>query len=95
MSAVTGVSATIRLYDRLFTVPNPAKSDDVLSVVNPDSLREVNAAVVEPSLVHAAVESVYQFEREGYFVADRYDHSPSQPVFNLTIGLRDSWGTAK
>ena len=95
VSAVTGVSATIRLYDRLFTVPNPAKSDDVLSVVNPDSLREVNAAVVEPSLVHAAVESVYQFEREGYFVADRYDHSPSQPVFNLTIGLRDSWGTAK
>ncbi|NCZ63847.1 MAG: glutamine--tRNA ligase/YqeY domain fusion protein, partial [Cellvibrionales bacterium] len=57
VSAVTGVSATIRLYDRLFTVPNPAKSDDVLSVVNPDSLREVNAAVVEPSLVHAAVES--------------------------------------
>jgi glutaminyl-tRNA synthetase len=95
VSAVTGVSATIRLYDRLFTVPNPAKSDDVLSVVNPDSLREVNTAVVEPSLVHAAVESVYQFEREGYFVADRYDHSPSQPVFNLTIGLRDSWGTAK
>jgi len=95
VSAVTGVSASIRLYDRLFTVPNPAKSDDVLSVVNPDSLREVNAAVVEPSLVHAAVESVYQFEREGYFVADRYDHSPSQPVFNLTIGLRDSWGTAK
>ncbi|MEL0191953.1 MAG: glutamine--tRNA ligase/YqeY domain fusion protein [Halieaceae bacterium] len=95
VSAVTGVSATIRLYDRLFTVPNPAKSDDVLSVVNPDSLREVNTAVVEPSLVHAAVESVYQFEREGYFVADRYDHSPSQPVFNLTIGLRDSWGIAK
>ncbi len=95
VSAITGVSATIRLYDRLFTVPNPAKSDDVLSVVNPDSLREVNTAVVEPSLVHAAVESVYQFEREGYFVADRYDHSPSQPVFNLTIGLRDSWGTAK
>ena len=95
VSAVTGVSATIRLYDRLFTVPNPAKSDDVLSVVNPDSLREVNAAVVEPSLVHAAVESVYQFEREGYFVADRYDHSPSQPVFNLTIGLRDSWGAAE
>ena len=95
VSALTGVSATIRLYDRLFTVPNPAKSDDVLSVVNPDSLREVDTAVVESSLVHAAVESVYQFEREGYFVADRYDHSPSQPVFNLTIGLRDSWGTAE
>lgn len=92
VSAVTGVSATIRLYDRLFTVPNPAKSDDVLSVVNPDSLREVNTAVVESSLVHAAVESVYQFEREGYFVADQHDHSASQPVFNLTIGLRDSWG---
>ena len=95
VSALTGVSATVRLYDRLFTVPNPAKSDDVLSVVNPGSLREVNTAVVESSLVHATVESVYQFEREGYFVADRYDHSPSKPVFNLTIGLRDSWGTAE
>ena len=92
VSALTGVPATIRLYDRLFTVPNPAKSEDVLSVVNPASLREVNSAIAESAVIKAPPESVYQFEREGYFVADRHDHSPEQPVFNLTIGLRDSWG---
>jgi len=73
-------------------VPNPAKSDDVLSVVNAASLREIHSAVIEPALVNAASEAVFQFEREGYFVADRYDHSAARPVFNLTIGLRDVWG---
>jgi glutaminyl-tRNA synthetase len=59
--------------------------------INPDSLRVVEQAWVEPSLVQAQPEESFQFEREGYFVADRYDHSEQAPVFNRTIGLRDSW----
>ena len=92
VSAAAGVKATIRHYNRLFTVPNPAKSDDVVAAVNAASLREIHSAVIEPALVNAAPEAVFQFEREGYFVADRYEHSADRPVFNLTIGLRDVWG---
>ena len=84
--------ATVRIYDRLFTDANPGRLDDVLSAVNPASLEVITDAMVEPAVAQAAVEQVYQFEREGYFVADRYDHSPAEPVFNMTIGLRDTWG---
>ncbi|MGD2007220.1 MAG: glutamine--tRNA ligase/YqeY domain fusion protein [Cellvibrionales bacterium] len=92
VSASEGCSATVRIYDRLFTDANPGRLDDVLSAVNPTSLETVADAVVEPAVAQAAAEQVYQFEREGYFVADRYDHSPAKPVFNMTIGLRDTWG---
>ena len=92
VSASEGCSATVRIYDRLFTDANPGRLDDVLSAVNPTSLEIVADAVVEPAVAQAAAEQVYQFEREGYFVADRYDHSPAKPVFNMTIGLRDTWG---
>ena len=65
--------------------------DDVLSVVNPDSLVIVDGALVEPSLLSADPESVFQFEREGYFVADRKDFTAETPVVNMTMGLRDTW----
>lgn len=87
----TGKPATIRLYDRLFTEANPAKAEDILAVVNPNSLRQLTTAVIEATAAMSAPETVFQFEREGYFVADRFDHSHDHPVFNLTIGLRDTW----
>jgi len=59
--------------------------------LNPDSLRVVAQAWIEPSLAAALPEEGFQFEREGYFVADRYDHTHERPVFNRTIGLRDTW----
>jgi hypothetical protein len=65
---------------------------DFLDHINPDSLRVVEQAWIEPSLLEATPEQNVQFEREGYFVADRYDHSAQTPVFNRTISLRDSWG---
>ena len=83
----------MRLYDRLFTHESPDKGErDFLDFINPDSLRVVTNARIEPSLAQAQPEQHFQFEREGYFVADRYDHSEAEPVFNLTIGLRESWG---
>ncbi len=84
-------AATIRLYDRLFNVPNPASEDDFLSAVNPDCLQVIENARVELSLVEAKPEDVFQFEREGYFCADRFEHSAENLVFNRTVTLRDSW----
>ena len=96
VSASQGKQATVRLYDRLFNHESPDKGDrDFLAHINPDSLRIVAAAWVEPSLLEAAPEQNFQFEREGYFVADRYDHSKETPVFNRTISLRDSWGSGQ
>ena len=91
VSATEGLSAEIRCYDRLFTDPNPGKAEDMMALLNPKSLVRLEHAVIEPSAALAAKEGVYQFEREGYFVADRYDHTPEKPVFNMTIGLRDTW----
>lgn len=91
VSATHGKQAELRMYDRLFSHPAPDRGEaDFLSHVNPESLK-VTQAWVEPSLVKAAPEQSFQFEREGYFVADRCDHSPEHPVFNLTIGLKDTW----
>lgn len=91
VSATHGKQAELRMYDRLFSHPAPDRGEaDFLSHVNPESLT-VTQAWVEPSLVKAAPEQSFQFEREGYFVADRCDHSPEHPVFNLTIGLKDTW----
>ncbi len=91
VSAKAAVPATIRLYDRLFNCPQPgADSDDFINDLNPDSL-EVVQAWVEPSLAQAKPEDRFQFERLGYFVADRLDHSAKAPVFNRTIALRDTW----
>lgn len=83
--------ASIRLYDRLFNIPNPAAEEDFLSCINPECLEEITDARVELSLANSNPEDVFQFEREGYFCADRYDHSENHLVFNRTVTLRDSW----
>ncbi|MBN3136593.1 glutamine--tRNA ligase [Pectobacterium punjabense] len=90
VSAAHGVPAEFRLYDRLFSVANPGAADDFLSTINPDSLK-VTQGFVEASLAQAEVEKAYQFEREGYFCADRVYSSAEHLVFNRTVGLRDTW----
>ncbi|MGB1130677.1 MAG: glutamate--tRNA ligase family protein, partial [Haloferula sp.] len=92
VSAEFGKPATARLYDRLFTEENPdAVEGGYESVLNPDSL-ENREIWIEPSLAEMEPEAVCQFERLGYFVADRYDHQPGErAVFNRTVALRDSW----
>lgn len=90
VSVQHALPAEIRLYDRLFTVPNPGAEDDFLSVINPESL-VVRQGFVEPSLKDAVAEKAYQFEREGYFCADSKLSSPEHLVFNRTVGLRDTW----
>ena len=94
VSASRGVTAEVRLYDRLFRVPEPGSAGgEFLLDINPESLVTVTDAVVEPALAGAAPGERFQFEREGYFVADA-DGTPERPVFNLTVGLRDTWGKA-
>ncbi len=90
VSAADAVDATVRLYDRLFTVAEPGAEDDFTSVLNPDSLVTVSAKL-EPALANAQAEEGFQFERLGYFAADRYESQPGTPVFNRTITLRDTW----
>jgi glutaminyl-tRNA synthetase len=86
------ISAEVRLYDRLFATPEPgAGGRSFLEDLNPDSLRTLTHCFLEPSLAVAAPGDRFQFEREGYFVADK-DSRPEKPVFNLTVGLRDTWG---
>ncbi len=91
VSASHSLPATIRLYDRLFNVPNPGSMDDFTQALNPDSLQVIENARVEMSLKDVTPETRFQFEREGYFCADRYDCKPDQLVFNRTVTLRDSW----
>ena len=92
VSAASGVSAEVRLYDRLFTDPQPdAGGKNFLDALNPDSLKVVTA-VVEPSLAAARPDQKFQFERHGYFVADRADHGVGgKVVFNRVTGLKDGW----
>ena len=94
VSASHGKNAQVRLYERLFNHEAPDKGDNAfMDHINPGSLEVIESAWIEPSLTAAIPEQGFQFEREGYFVADRYDHSPDKPVFNRTIGLRDTWNT--
>lgn len=88
VSAGHAVPAEVRLYDRLFTVPDPGADDDVHKHLNPDSL-EVVQARLEPSL--SGEEKAVQFERLGYFCPDAVDYSADKPVFNRIVTLRDSW----
>ncbi len=89
VSASHGVEAELRVYGRLLNHESPDRGgEDFMTHINPESL-SVISAIVEPSLANASPESVFQFEREGYYVADRYDHTATKPVFNLTIGLRE------
>ncbi|WP_019675594.1 glutamine--tRNA ligase [Arsukibacterium perlucidum] len=87
------VPAEFRVYDRLFSEANPAAADDFLTVINPESL-VIKQGFAEPSLATAKVEQAYQFEREGYYCADR-DSATAKLVFNRTVGLRDSWGKSE
>ncbi|MFT4581039.1 MAG: glutaminyl-tRNA synthetase [Gammaproteobacteria bacterium] len=91
VSAVHGRRAEVRLYDRLFNVPNPASEDDFLSHLNPDSVEIITNAMVEPGLASVLPETRHQFERLGYFCADSIDYRPSAPVFNRIVTLRDTW----
>lgn len=92
VSVKYGVRATIRSYDRLFSHPTPDKGDnDFMQHINPNSLTTIEQCIVEPSLASAKPETNFQFEREGYFVVDRFDSKPDALVFNKTIGLRDTW----
>ncbi|MDH6332202.1 MULTISPECIES: glutamine--tRNA ligase/YqeY domain fusion protein [Stenotrophomonas] len=93
VSAVHGVPAEIRLYDRLFSVPNPddeSEGKTYRDYLNPESRRTV-IGYVEPAAATAAPEQSFQFERTGYFVADRRDHTATKPVFNRSVTLRDTW----
>ena len=94
VSATKGIPAEVRIYDRLFSVADPDVGDDFLENLNPDSLKVVQA-VIEPALAQAKPEDRFQFEREGYFVADQYDHSSEKPVFNRILDLRDSFKPGK
>ncbi len=89
------VECEVRLYDRLFRSANPEKSEEggsFLDNINPDSLQVLSGCRAEPSLAQAQPEDRFQFEREGYFVADLKETQPGKPVFNRTVTLRDSWG---
>ncbi len=89
VSAARAIDAEVRLYDRLFTVPEPDADGDFKSFLNPNSLDVVNAKC-EPSLADADPQVSYQFERLGYFALDP-DSKPGKPVFNRTITLKDTW----
>ena len=94
VSAQHAYQADVRLYDRLFKVPQPGNEPgadhDFLEDINPDSMQVITAQL-EPALKDAAPEDSFQFERHGYFVADRVDSHPGTPVFNRTVTLKDAW----
>jgi len=81
----------VRLYDRLFRTENPEAAGNFLDDLNPESLTVLREIPVEPALREAEAEQSFQFERVGYFVADRRDSEPGRPVFNRSVTLRDSW----
>ena len=90
VSASLGIPATVRLYEQLFNTEDPSSVSDVHNALNPNSLTTLDA-VVEPSLAQAEAGTRFQFEREGYFIADSETHSTDKPVFNQIVSLRDSY----
>ncbi len=96
VSVPYAVSAEVRLYDRLYTVedPNDFKDRDYKEFLNPESLKVISNAMVEPSLKDATLSDRYQFQRIGYFCIDK-DSTSDKLVFNRTVGLKDSWAKAK
>ncbi len=93
VSAVHGVSAEVRLYDRLFSVANPLgdKDRNYLEFLNPHSLDIVTEAIVEPAVAEGAPGDFFQFERVGYFTIDQDSGNAAHPILNKTVSLRDSW----
>ncbi|RLJ63770.1 glutamine--tRNA ligase/YqeY domain fusion protein [Sulfurisoma sediminicola] len=95
VSAKHAYAAEVRLYDRLFAVATPGSGErDFLDDINPQSMTVITAQL-EPALKDAKAEERFQFERHGYFVADRVDSKPGAPVFNRTVTLKDSWAAGK
>jgi glutaminyl-tRNA synthetase len=96
VSAPHALDAKLRLYDKLFTVPQPDAEDrDILELVNPESLTIVDGAKIEPSVGRDPAGTRYQFERTAYFISDLLDSKPGALVFNRTVTLRDSWAKIK
>jgi glutaminyl-tRNA synthetase len=94
VSAPNALDVEVRLYDRLFTQPDPddvPEGQDFLSVINPDSLVVIKDAKIEPTVANDPIGSRYQFERTGYFFSEPEDSRPGKLVFNRIVGLRDSW----
>jgi len=91
VSAKTAVPARVRLYEPLFNELNPAATESLKDAINPNSVTIMENAKVEPSLAKALPEARFQFERTGYFVADRIEHNENTPVFNRVVTLRDVW----
>ncbi len=91
VSAAHAKPAEVRLYDRLFKVPNPAAEENFADALNPESLVVLSGCFVEPSLAELEAEKAVQFERTGYFCKDNKDSTDDSLVFNRTVGLRDSW----
>ncbi len=98
VSASHSVSAEVRLYDRLFSVPDPENvedGEDFIVHLNPDSLTVLSDSRIEPNIESGPPNTTYQFERTGYFVHDSVDSSPDNLVFNRTVTLRDSWAKVR
>lgn len=90
VSAAESVVTEVRVYDRLFNRPDPLADEDYMNALNPESLVVLEDARIEANAAGAANETRYQFERQGYFVAD-IESTPDYPVFNRIVGLRDTW----
>ena len=90
VNAADCLRAKVNIYSNLFNVPNPGAAEDFLSTVNQDSCHVIEDAALESSLKDAKPSECFQFEREGYFCADVRHSKPGQPVFNLTVALRDN-----
>jgi glutaminyl-tRNA synthetase len=98
VSAERALDCDVRLYDKLFSVPDPdgmEEGKDFIDALNPQSLVVVKTAKVEPSVARDPVGTAYQFERTGYFVSDAIDSKPGALVFNRTVTLRDTWAKVK
>jgi glutaminyl-tRNA synthetase len=98
VSAGHALDCELRLYDRLFSSPDPdavPEGQDFIAALNPDSLVTVTGAKIEPSVADDPPGTRYQFERTGYFISDPLDWRPGRPVYNRTVALRDSWAKLK
>ncbi len=94
VSAAHAIPAKVRLYEQLFTRPDPEGGEggqDFTALINPHSLTTLTACQVEPALSGAAAGSIFQFERQGYFCVDSRDSTPDRPVINRAVSLRDTW----
>ena len=94
VSATHAVDAQVRVYDRLFSEPNPGAADDFIALINQDSLLTYDNAKIEPSVADADSQDRFQFERVGYFCFDSVDSSSDKLVLNRTVSLRDTWAKA-